>query len=195
MERRKPAGWEDDIKECVRVLRQGGTILYPTDTVWGIGCDATSPDAVKKIYGIKRREESKSLITLADSIGMVERYVKVFPDAARNILEVTDKPVTIVYPACRYISPNALADDGSAGIRVTDDPFCLDLLGAFRKPVISTSANISGAPAPEAYSDISEEIIKAVDYVVRYRQNDREKRTPSPVIKINPDNSFVIIRR
>jgi L-threonylcarbamoyladenylate synthase len=195
MERRKPAGWENDIKECVRVLRQGGTILYPTDTVWGIGCDATSPDAVKKIYGIKRREESKSLITLADSIGMVERYVKVFPDAARNILEVTDKPVTIVYPACRYIAPNALADDGSAGIRVTDDPFCLDLLGAFRKPVISTSANISGTPAPEAYSDISEEIIKAVDYVVRYRQNDREKRTPSPVIKINPDNSVVIIRR
>jgi L-threonylcarbamoyladenylate synthase len=187
--------FEEDIRNTLNVLRNGGIILYPTDTIWGLGCDATNEQAVKKIFSIKRRSESKSLILLAISEAMVERYVKVIPPMASEIISVSENPVTIVYPGCKNLAPSVIAEDGTAGIRITHDRFCSELITRFRKPVVSTSANISGEEPPQNYSEIQPEIIKAADYVVLHRRDDRRKYKASPVIRIEINGEIKIIRK
>lgn len=187
--------FEEDIRNSLKVLKEGGIILYPTDTVWGLGCDAANNEAVKKIFSIKQRIESKSLIILVNSVAMLERYVRVLPDIALELIEVSDKPLTIIYPGARNLASEIVADDGSVGIRVCPEDFCNELIGRFRRPVVSTSANISGEPSPGCFSEISENIIKAVDYTVGYKREDRQKSSPSPVIKIEQNGVIKIIRK
>ncbi|MFN8239656.1 MAG: L-threonylcarbamoyladenylate synthase [Bacteroidales bacterium] len=187
-------GFEEDIKNCIKVLRSGGVILYPTDTVWGLGCDPSNAEAVEKIFRIKERNESKSLIMLANGLDMVERYTRDIPSAALEILSASDKPVTIIFPSAKNIAPAMMAEDGSVGIRITDDPFCLQLIERFRKPLVSTSANISGEPAPSHFGEISGTILSRVDFVVEYRKEDRRKHKPSPVIKVEQNGVIKIIR-
>ncbi len=187
--------FSEDIKNCLTVLKNGGIILYPTDTIWGLGCDATNDKAVKKIFDIKAREESKSLLVLVNGIGMLERYVSEIPSTAGELISVTDSPLTIVYPHGKNFAEGVRAADGSAGIRICNDDFCNELITRFRKPVVSTSANFSGNPAPFIFGEIDKEIIAKADYVVQYRQNDRHKSLPSPVIRVEKDGSFKIIRK
>ena len=163
---------EDDIKKACEIMEKGGIILYPTDTIWGIGCDATNEDAVKRVYEIKKRIDSKALIVLVDKPVKVEFYVREVPEIAWNLIDVADKPLTIVYPNARNLATNVLADDGSVGIRITQETFSRKLCERFRKAIVSTSANISGQPAPTNFNEISDEIKQAVDYVVTYRQDD-----------------------
>ena len=186
----------DDLREAVRVLRAGGIILYPTDTVWGIGCDATNSKAVQKIFALKRRQDSKSMLVLLDSADKLERYVDV-PEAARQLLEVSDssRPLTIIYPNAAGVAPELIAEDGSLGIRISLEPFSQALCAQLGKPLVSTSANISGEPAAAFFGQISNEIKAGVDYICRYRQSDITPRQPSSIIKIETDNRFVIIRQ
>jgi L-threonylcarbamoyladenylate synthase len=185
----------EDLKKALKALREGGVILYPTDTIWGLGCDATREDAVEKIFRIKQRADSKSLIVLVNGFGMLERYVTNIPDIASAILDVADKPITIIYPQSKHLSPGVSNEDGSAGIRICQDPFCSELITMFRKPIVSTSANLSGKPSPSLFHEIDETIIGAVDYVVRYRQNDMKKYPPSSIIRVGNDGVINIIRQ
>jgi L-threonylcarbamoyladenylate synthase len=187
--------FDEDIRNALKVLREGGVILYPTDTVWGLGCDATNNEAVEKIFRIKSRSDSKSLIILVNSSSMAERYVKDIPEIAVQLLEVSETPITIIYPKARNLASSVSADDGSVGIRVCMEEFCNELISRFRKPVVSTSANISGDPTPSCFDKIQKEIIQAADYVVEYKREDRQKRKPSPVIKIEHNGVFKIIRK
>ena len=187
--------FDEDIKNALKVLREGGVILYPTDTVWGLGCDATNNEAVEKIFRIKKRSDSKSLIILADSPAMAERYVKDIPEIALELIEVSDTPITIVYPSAKNIAAAIVAEDGSVGIRVCMDEFCNELICRFRKPIVSTSANVSGDPSPSCFDEIQKEIFQAADYVVEYKREDRQKRQPSPVIKIEYNGVIKIIRK
>jgi L-threonylcarbamoyladenylate synthase len=187
--------FEEDIRNSLKILKDGGVILYPTDTVWGLGCDATNNDAVEKIFRIKSRNDSKSFIILVDSGSMLERYVKDIPEIALNLIEVSDTPITIIYPQAKNLASSIQAEDGSVGIRVCMDEFCNELIGRFRKPIVSTSANISGEPAPSHFIEIPEKIIQAVDYVVEYKREDRQKFIPSPVIKVEHNGVFRIIRK
>lgn len=186
---------DEDIREACAVLARGGVILYPTDTVWGIGCDATRSDAVRRVFDIKRRADSKALITLVDDEARLERYVDNVPDAARDIIELSDRPVTIVYDHGRGLAPELLADDGSVGIRVTREAFSRRLCRAFRRPIVSTSANISGEPAAVVFDDISPEIKGAVDYIVETRRDDTSRAKPSSVIKLSDDGTVKILRK
>jgi L-threonylcarbamoyladenylate synthase len=187
--------FEEDIKESVNVLRKGGIILYPTDTIWGLGCDPTNPSAVNKIFGLKSREANKSLIILADGLSMVERYVREIPEIVFELADVSEDPLTIIYPGGKNLADGVCSEDGSIAIRICRDEFCSELLRRFRKPIVSTSANLSGKPSPQNFSFIEEVIISKADYVVKYRQDDRGKNTASPVIKINKDGSIQIIRK
>lgn len=187
--------FEDDLREAIKTLKSGGIILYPTDTVWGLGCDATNNEAVSKIFNVKGRDEGKSLLILADDISMVERYVKEVPDIASELATVSDSPLTIIYPEGKYLATGVCASDGSVGIRVCMEPFCNELISRFRRPIVSTSANFSGSPAPAIFDEISEEIVSKAGYVVRYRQNDRQRSKPSPVIKIDKNGTIEIIRK
>lgn len=182
------------IDAAVKVLKEGGVILYPTDTVWGLGCDATNEKAVEKIYKIKQRADSKSLITLAADIDMVCRYVKEVPEIAVTLVEVNDKPMTIIYPDAVGLAPNVVAEDGSAGIRVPMSEFCIKLISKFRKPIVSTSANISGEAAPKYYEEISEQIKAAADYVVDTSCEDSATHQPSQIIKVGLTSEIEIIR-
>ena len=177
---------QNDIFKAVSVMKRGGVILYPTDTVWGIGCDATSSDAVRRVYEIKRRSDSKALISLVSDIAI--------PSSVADFLKKSDRPTTVVYPSCRLLAPELLADDGSAGIRVTSEIYSRGLCQELGVPVVSTSANISGEPAPALFSEISEEIISAVDYVADFRRDDSTVSAPSRVVKLNSDGSFIILR-
>jgi L-threonylcarbamoyladenylate synthase len=168
--------------------------VYPTDTIWGIGCDATNPEAVKKVYALKQREETRSMLTLLHSEAQLAAYVSEVPDIAWQLLEVADKPLTLIYPGAKNLAANLIGADGSIGIRVTRDEFCVRLLQAFRKPLVSTSANISGEPAPVWFGDISERITGAVDYVVQWRQDDTTPSLPSSIIKLGAGGLFSIIR-
>ncbi len=185
----------DDLHEAVRVLRAGGIILYPTDTVWGIGCDATNSEAVKKIFALKRRTDSKSMLVLLDDAAKLVSYVYV-PDAARQLLYVTDegRPMTIIYPNAEGVANELIANDGSLGIRITTEPFSKALCAQLGKPIVSTSANISGEAAAPTFAQISETIKAGVDYICRYRQDDNTPKQPSSIIKVEKDNRFVIIR-
>ena len=186
--------FQEDISAALTALRSNGVILYPTDTIWGIGCDATSQVAVEKIFRIKSRDENKSLLILVNSEQMLERYVHDIPETAFELLTVTDEPLTIIYPKGKNLARGVCSEDGSVGIRICRDDFCNQLISLFRKPIVSTSANLSGLPAPKSFTDIDKELTDSVDYVVNYRQNDRRKQTASPVIKFNIDGTIKIIR-
>ena len=185
---------QDDIKKALEVLQSGGVILYPTDTIWGIGCDATNEAAVKRVYGIKRRTDSKSMLVLMENINLLERYMQEVPEIAYSLIEVTDKPMTIIYPDAKNLAPNLLAEDGSVGIRITTERFTQQLIQRFRKPIVSTSANISGEPSPVFFGEVSEEVKNAVDYVVNYRQDDLNPAKPSSIIKLGVGGEIKIIR-
>ena len=185
---------KEDIKNSIDCLRKGGTILYPTDTIWGLGCDACNEDAVKKIYDIKQRENSKSMLVLVDSINMIERYVDEIPSIAYDILELNEDPLTIIFPKAKNLASNLIAEDGSIAMRITNEKFSRDLIFRFRKPIVSTSANISGQPSPQSFYDIDEEIITAADYVVKYRQNETYNGKPSGIIKIGMGGEIEVIR-
>lgn len=184
----------DDIQTCVKVLREGGLILYPTDTIWGIGCDATNNEAVKKIYALKKRDPGKSMLILASDTNMVDRYVNDFPDIAEELFDTTDSPLTIILPDAVNLASDLPAENGSIGIRIPDDPFCQELLRRFRRPIVSTSANFSGAPSPSWFGDINPELIEKMDHVANWKQEDRTRNKASSIIKIDVDGSFKIIR-
>lgn len=183
-----------DLKKALETLQKGGVILYPTDTVWGLGCDATNEEAVKRIYELKRRSDAKSMLVLVDSASRIESYVREVPDMAWDLIEVSDKPLTIIYPEAKNLAKNLLAEDGSIGIRVSGEQFSKMLCARFKRPIVSTSANISGEPSPAFYVEISDEIKQSVDYIVQYRQDDRTPAKPSSIIKLDIGNVIKIIR-
>ncbi len=184
----------DDIRNALKTLRAGGVILYPTDTVWGLGCDATNGEAVKKIYSIKQRAGNKSLIILVNSPAMLTRYVDDPPEVALQIAELAESPLTIVYDRGRNLAEGVASADGSVGVRVCADPFCDELITALRKPLVSTSANISGSGAPAIFDEISEEMKASVDYVCLWRQDDRSRAKASSVIKVSGNGVVKILR-
>lgn len=184
----------EDIKEACRVMQEGGVILYPTDTVWGLGCDATNEEAVRKVYEIKKRMDSKALLVLVDSPVKVDFYVDEIPSVAWDLIELTTKPLTIVYSGARNLASNLLAEDGSVGIRVTGEEFSKKLCQRFRKAIVSTSANISGEPSPAIFEEISEEIKSQVDYIVKYRQDDTQRAKSSSIIKLGKGGQVKVIR-
>lgn len=185
----------DDLQRALEVLKNGGLILYPTDTIWGIGCDATNPEAVAKIYALKKRADAKAMISIVDSNAKLIGLMQEIPEISYDLIEATTTPLTIIYPNVKGLAHNLLAEDGSAAIRVVDsEPFCKALGERLHKPIVSTSANISGEPSPSHFGDICQEIIDGVDYVVKYRQGDRHKAKASSIIKLNADGTFKIIR-
>ena len=176
-------------------MKQGGVILYPTDTVWGIGCDATNAEAVAKVYKIKKRDDSKALICLVDSDARLQRYVRNVPNIAWDILDIATKPTTIILDGAINLAPNLIAEDGSIALRITKEPFSHELCYRFQKPLVSTSTNISGEPAAANYNDISQELIDAVDYVCFSRRQEHKPHTPSSIIKLKEDGEVTIIRK
>ncbi len=186
---------EQDISKAVEVLKRGGVILYPTDTVWGIGCDATCSDAVKRIYDIKRRADSKAMIVLLSRVDDLWRYVDSVPEVATQLIEATVRPLTIVYDRGINMAPELLAGDGSVGVRITHEKISATLCRLIRRPLVSTSANISGQPTPALYREISPEIISAVDYVMSSRRDDISRSLPSQVIKLSNSGVVKILRK
>lgn len=186
---------QDDIKKAVEVMKDGGVILYPTDTVWGIGCDATNEKAVAKVYKIKKRDDSKALICLVDSDTRLQRYVRNAPEVAWSVMELATKPTTVIFDNAVNLAPNLIAEDGSIAMRITNEEFSKELCYRFQKPIVSTSANISGQPAAENYCDISEELLNAVDYVCFSRRQEHKPHTPSSIIKIKNNGEINIIRK
>lgn len=184
----------NDLRQALEVLHRGGVILYPTDTVWGIGCDATNPEAVQRVYAIKQRTDSKALITLVDSPAKIQAHVAEMPDVAWDLIDVAVKPLTIIYDGARHLAPNLLAEDGSIAMRVTSEAFSQMLCMRFKKPIVSTSANISGAPTPATFAEIDECIKQAVDYICTTRQDDRSIASPSSIIKLGVGGEVKIIR-
>ena len=185
---------EEDIRNAVEVMRRGGVILYPTDTIWGIGCDATNSEAVARVYQIKQRDDSKALICLVDSEGRLQRYVRQVPDVAWDLIELADKPTTVILDGAVNLAPNLVADDGSIAMRITREEFSRELCYRFQKAIVSTSANISGQPAPQNYRDISPDIINAVDYVCWSRRQEHKPHQPSSIIKLSLNGEVKIIR-
>ena len=185
----------EDIKLACQIMERGGVILYPTDTIWGIGCDATNEEAVRRVFEIKRRADSKAMLVLMDSADKLAQYVDV-PEAIESLLEAADegRPLTIIYPNACGVSPALIAEDGSIGIRITHEAFSNALCRGLGKPLVSTSANISGEPTPAIYAEISQAVKDGVDYICRYRRQDNAAKQPSAIIKINKDNTFNIIR-
>ena len=184
----------EEIKKACEVLQRGGVILYPTDTVWGIGCDATNEEAVKRVYEIKRRADSKAMLVLVDSDVKVDFYVKDVPEVAWDLIQYATKPLTVIYDDARNLAPNLIGEDGSVGIRVTSEEFSKQLCFRFRKAIVSTSANISGQPAPASFSEIQDEIKQAVDYIVEYRQDEPAGAKPSSILKLGRGGLIKIIR-
>ena len=186
---------QDDIKKANKKIKNGGVILYPTDTVWGIGCDATNAEAVAKVYKIKHRDDSKALICLVDSPVRLQRYVRNVPEVAWQVMELATKPTTVIFDNAVNLAPNLIAEDGSIGMRVTQEDFSKELCYRFQKPIVSTSANISGEPAAENYKDISEELLNSVDYVCYSRRQEKKPHTPSSIIRIKVNGEVEIIRK
>lgn len=184
----------EDIRKACEVLQKGGVILYPTDTVWGIGCDATNEEAVKRVYAIKQRVDSKAMLVLVDSDVKVDYYVQDVPEVAWDLIEYATKPLTVIYDGARNLAPNLLAEDGSVGIRVTSEEFSKQLCFRFRKAIVSTSANISGQPSPACFSEIQDEIKESVDYIVGYRQDEPAGAKPSSILKLGKGGVVKIIR-
>jgi L-threonylcarbamoyladenylate synthase len=186
---------QNDISKALAVLKSGGIILYPTDTIWGIGCDATNAAAVKKIYELKQREETKSMLVLVDNADRIGRHVREVPEMAWQLIDVTDSPLTIIYPGAMGLASNLISTDGTIGIRVAEDEFCKNLIYKLNRPIVSTSANISGQASPAIFAEISDEIKSAVDYIVEWRQDDVSKQKPSSIVKIGVDGQIAIIRK
>ncbi len=182
------------MEKAIETLKNGGVILYPTDTIWGIGCDATNEAACQKISQIKNRPDNKSFIILVDSIQMIEKYIPEFPDVCYDLVDLADKPLTIIYPNAKGLAPTILADDGSVGIRVIKDPICLKLIRSMRKPLVSTSANLSGEANPSCYSDVNQQIKYKVDAIVMEKL-DFKNNIASQIIKIGLDYSIQVIRK
>lgn len=185
---------QEDIKKACEVMRAGGLILYPTDTIWGIGCDATNEDTVKKVYDLKKRADNKAMLVLIDNPVKLETYVEEVPDIAWDLIEAADKPLTIIYNKGKNLAVNLLGENGSIGIRISKEKFSQALCFQFRKPLVSTSANVSGEPSPATFKEISETIKNGVDYIVEYRQDDMSKASPSNIIKLGEGGLFQIIR-
>ena len=185
---------EKEILLCIKVLAEGGTLLYPTDTIWGIGCDATNPMAVDKVYRLKRKIERKNLIILLDEAEKIGNYVSVVPDIGWDLLKSVDTPLTIIYPDAKNLAANVIADDGSIAIRVVGNDFCRSLIRKFGKPIVSTSANISGHPPPREFKDIDNEIIEGVDHVVDESLDQHHQVKASRIIKLFLNGEFRIIR-
>ena len=185
----------NDIQKAIEVLQSGGLLLYPTDTIWGIGCDATNAEAVDKIFKLKGRSNNKPLIVLIDSDNKLPSYVREIPEVAYQLIEYSEKPLTIIYDGAKNLAPNLIPEDGSIAIRVTSHPFCKQLLQRFRKPIVSTSANLSGLPAPESYHEISQEIKDGVDYIVTYGRDDVHEFKASTIMKIGASGEFELIRK
>ena len=190
----KKTSMREEIQQALSVLREGGIILYPTDTVWGIGCDASNPEAVKKVYDLKNRADSKALITIVASEVMLERTVIDMPDIAWDLIDAAEKPLTIIYQEVKGIAHNAIAEDGSCAIRLPKDNFCQQLVQRLGKPLISTSANTSGSPTPQSFQDIEPSILSGVDYVVNLHQQEKCKNTPSSIIMLKNNGEIKIIR-
>lgn len=192
---RKAFAMDEDIRNALDVLRRGGVILYPTDTVWGIGCDATDEAAVARVFALKRRADSKAMLTLIDSTAKLQGYVDEVPDVAYDLIEMSEKPLTIIYSGAKNLAPNLLGDDGSVGIRVTNERFSKRLCERFRKPIVSTSANISGEPAPKTFAEISDEVKAAVDYVCTTRRDEAVAAKPSSIIKLGAHGEVKVMRQ
>jgi len=184
---------QQEIDNCIKVLKQGGLILYPTDTVWGLGCDAANFEAIEKLYKLKQRDESKAMICLVHDFKMLNQHVEEIPEVAYDILNYADKPTTIIYDNPIRISENLVADDNTLAIRMVKDEFCNPLIRKFRKPIVSTSANISGRPTPKSFKEIEDDILKGVDYVVNLREEKKASK-PSSIIKLSTDGKVQVIR-
>lgn len=186
--------FSQDIKNAVECLKKGGIILYPTDTVWGIGCDARNSDAVKKIFSLKKREDSKSMLVLVNNEAALERITEEIPEIAYQLLEAAVNPLTVIYDHAKGVAPEIIADDGSLGVRITKEKFSNELARRLGAPLVSTSANISGEKAPSNFHEISDSVKKGVDYIVEYRQNEIDMHTPSNIIKLSQGGLFKVIR-
>lgn len=186
---------DEEIAKAVEVLRSGGVILYPTDTVWGLGCDATNKEAVARIYEIKHRSDSKSLVLLASDLDMICRYVKVVPEIAVDLVNVSVSPMTIVYPDAVGLAENVVAEDGSVGIRIPMNDFCVKMVSKLRRPIVSTSANVSGEPTPKCFAEIPDAIRSSVDYVVDSKLESGATGKSSSIIKVGVDSEIEIIRK
>ncbi len=184
----------EDIKKAVEVLQQGGLILYPTDTIWGIGCDATNADAIKKVYELKQRRDSKSMLILLDNDAKLNSYIEEVPEMAWDLIELSTKPLTIIYPNAKNLASNLLAEDKSIGIRITEETFSNRLCQRFKKPIVSTSANISGQTPPQNFGEIAEDVKNGVDFIVNYRQEETSNPAPSGIIKLDVGGMVKIIR-
>lgn len=189
-----PGAFKEDIKKAVEVMNRGGVILYPTDTIWGIGCDATNEDAVRRVFEIKRREDSKALITLVDSEAKIQFYVRDVPEVAWDLIELSERPLTVIFDGARNLARNLLAADGSVGIRLTREPFSKELCMRMKRAVVSTSANISGATSPRNFNEISEEVKAAVDYICTSRRDERLNPQASSIIKLGSGGEVSIVR-
>lgn len=185
----------EDIKTAVQILRKGGLILYPTDTIWGIGCDASNEDAVRRIFQLKQREDSKAMICLVDNANRMQRYLRQVPDVAWDLVGFAEKPLTLILDGAVNLAPSLIAEDGSVGIRVTRENISHELCYRYERAIVSTSANISGAPSPSCFAEISDEIKNGVDYIMLSRQNDLSKGKPSQIIKLGLDGQIQIIRK
>jgi len=185
---------KDEVNKALEVVRKGGVILYPTDTIWGIGCDATNEAAVRRVFEIKRRADSKAMISLVDNPNRLARYVRDIPDVAWDMMELATTPLTIIYDDVMGLAPGMIAEDGSAAFRVTKEEFSHELCFRLQKPLVSTSANISGEPTARTFKEISDEIKNAVDYVVHYSQQGKEKHQPSRIVKIGKNCEVKVIR-
>lgn len=185
---------KEDLEEALVTLRDGGLILYPTDTVWGIGCDATNEQAVRKIFELKQRGTDVPLLLLVETAGRIPSYIEEMSDLAWDLIEMSDKPLSIIYDKAKNLAPSVVAKDGSIGIRVCKEPFVKALLERFRKPIVSTSANASGNSTPALFAEIDEMVKQGVDYVVKYRQEDTEMNTSSSIVKLQNDGQVTVIR-
>lgn len=187
--------YKKDVEEALKVLRNGGLILYPTDTIWGIGCDATNADAIDRVNILKGRSKNKNLIVLLDSDNKLNSYVREIPDVAYELIEYFEKPLTIIYSGAKNLASNLIAEDGTIGIRIIKHDFCEELIRRFRKPIVSTSANITNMPSPKTFNDIDEAIINGVDYVVQYQQESTQENSASTIIKLGSSGQFKFIRK
>jgi L-threonylcarbamoyladenylate synthase len=185
----------EDIYVAVQVLKKGGVILYPTDTIWGIGCDATNPDAVSKVYAIKQRSDTQSMLILLDDTAVLDRYLQEVPEIAWDLIDLSHEPLTIIYPGAKNLAWNLIPPDGTVGIRIVRDEFCRNLIRQFRKPIVSTSANISGKTSPENFNAIDPAILQRVDYIVKWRQEDCTKGKSSAIIKLGLKGEIKIVRK
>ena len=186
---------KEEVAKALKVILDGGIILYPTDTIWGIGCDANNTEAIKKIFALKQRDEAKSMIILLDTENKLESYIQEVPSIAYDLIEYAENPLTLIMPGAKNISPALVAADGSVGIRIAKHDFCQQLIQRLRKPLVSTSANISGRPSPQTFDEVDQAIINGVDYVVNLEQHSTEKKKPSTIMRLNPDGQFEFIRR